>query len=417
MNEITRDSRYRNGREPKHQIVRNLLRKQIQTGKYRRGTRLPPETELVKQLGASNTTVRHALRDLIREGLIVRRRGSGTYVSDPQRPPLIRGRHLRLGLLWGDPVGAQLAPHGMASAMTRGALRAWGMEEIESQSKGIPGLPDMRMSWESSERGASVVALGEAKDWPDRAPRMEWVEQEGLDGALCFSIISEIWIERLLNLGIPVVLVDYPNDRFSRRVDQVYADPLPGYRAAVRHFVDQGLRRIHYLSSSTRVPSPDLDMSIDEWKAYAKGKWFEDPDNPIREMAYRQAMSECGLKVSENWIHRGRPKDTVCREIGERLVRLDEPQRPEALVCHSLSYGENLREPFVERSIPLQVAGATYLLSDSDELAIHMDAEEIGLVAAELLLSRLQRPHHRALRVAVEMVFRPTAQAETNGGE
>jgi hypothetical protein len=153
---------------------------------------------------------------------------------------------------------------------------------LSGKQKGLPGTPDLCMSWESSERGVSVVALGEAAEWPDRAPRMEWVAGEAFYGALCFSIISGVWLESLLKLGIPIVLVDYPSDRFARRADQVFADPLPGYRAAVRHLAHQGLRRIHFLSSSTRIPPPDPDMSIDEWRAYAKGKWFEDPDNPIR---------------------------------------------------------------------------------------------------------------------------------------
>ncbi len=46
------------------------------------GFRLPAERELAGSYGCARMTVRRALRDLEAEGLIVRRRGSGTFVVD-----------------------------------------------------------------------------------------------------------------------------------------------------------------------------------------------------------------------------------------------------------------------------------------------------------------------------------------------
>ena len=48
-------------------------------------TKLPGETALAEQFGCSRQTVRGALALLEREGLIVRARGSGTYLADAQR--------------------------------------------------------------------------------------------------------------------------------------------------------------------------------------------------------------------------------------------------------------------------------------------------------------------------------------------
>lgn len=45
-------------------------------------TKLPTEAELVEEFGCSRQTVRAALSDLEQRGLIVRRRGSGSYLSD-----------------------------------------------------------------------------------------------------------------------------------------------------------------------------------------------------------------------------------------------------------------------------------------------------------------------------------------------
>src|SRR5438445_5246781 len=48
------------------------------------GTAIPSERQLSADLGVSRLTVRAALDDLAREGYVVRRRGSGTYVQQPK---------------------------------------------------------------------------------------------------------------------------------------------------------------------------------------------------------------------------------------------------------------------------------------------------------------------------------------------
>ena len=48
------------------------------------GTAIPSERQLSADLGVSRLTVRAALDALAREGYVVRRRGSGTYVQQPK---------------------------------------------------------------------------------------------------------------------------------------------------------------------------------------------------------------------------------------------------------------------------------------------------------------------------------------------
>src|SRR5580765_4990519 len=48
------------------------------------GTAIPSERQLSADIGISRLTVRAALDDLAREGYLVRRRGSGTFVSEPK---------------------------------------------------------------------------------------------------------------------------------------------------------------------------------------------------------------------------------------------------------------------------------------------------------------------------------------------
>src|SRR5215467_8938844 len=48
------------------------------------GDAIPSERQLSADLGMSRLTVRAALDDLVRDGYLVRRRGSGTFVSEPK---------------------------------------------------------------------------------------------------------------------------------------------------------------------------------------------------------------------------------------------------------------------------------------------------------------------------------------------
>src|SRR2546423_339185 len=48
------------------------------------GDAIPSERQLSADLGVSRLTVRAALDELVREGYLVRRRGSGTFVSEPK---------------------------------------------------------------------------------------------------------------------------------------------------------------------------------------------------------------------------------------------------------------------------------------------------------------------------------------------
>ena len=66
----------------------DVLRAEIQEGTRRPGSQLPTESEFQRDYGVSRTTIRAALSALAGEGLVVTRKGFGSYVRD--RPPLRR---------------------------------------------------------------------------------------------------------------------------------------------------------------------------------------------------------------------------------------------------------------------------------------------------------------------------------------
>jgi GntR family transcriptional regulator len=64
--------------------IKNELRARILDGRYTPHERLPSESELIALFGVSRITVRQALGDLQREGLLFKIHGKGTYVSKPK---------------------------------------------------------------------------------------------------------------------------------------------------------------------------------------------------------------------------------------------------------------------------------------------------------------------------------------------
>src|SRR3954465_12012541 len=82
---------------PKYQQVYLALKREIQSGRLKKGDRLPSEAELVQTFGASRITVGRAVRDLQSAGFVERRAGSGTYVKSSQT-----SRGLSFGLLIPD---------------------------------------------------------------------------------------------------------------------------------------------------------------------------------------------------------------------------------------------------------------------------------------------------------------------------
>lgn len=69
----------------KYRFLVDTIKEKIKNGEYEPGERMESENTLSEQFGYSRQTVRQALSVLEQEGLIERRRGSGTYISSESR--------------------------------------------------------------------------------------------------------------------------------------------------------------------------------------------------------------------------------------------------------------------------------------------------------------------------------------------
>ena len=74
--------------EHQYQKLKLALKKNIVSGKYKPGQALPSEHELRVKYNIARFTVRQALDELVKEGLITKHKGKGSIVNERKRKPL-----------------------------------------------------------------------------------------------------------------------------------------------------------------------------------------------------------------------------------------------------------------------------------------------------------------------------------------
>ncbi len=135
----------------------DALREAVRSGRLAPGTRLPSSRALAADLGIARNTVADAYADLVAEGWLTARQGSGTRVAVGAPPTPLRQ--------WGSEVvpPSGTAPHPRAPARPAYDLR--------------PGSPDLasfpRAEWLKAARRALTAAPYQALDYGDPRGRPE----------------------------------------------------------------------------------------------------------------------------------------------------------------------------------------------------------------------------------------------------
>lgn len=70
---------------PLYRQLADLISEKIRNGQYVTGNRIPSEPQLATTYRLGRPTVRQAIELMVRRGLLIRRRGSGTYVCDSKK--------------------------------------------------------------------------------------------------------------------------------------------------------------------------------------------------------------------------------------------------------------------------------------------------------------------------------------------
>jgi len=158
------------------------LREAVRTGRLAAGTRLPSSRALAADLGIARNTVAEAYGQLVAEGWLTARPGSGTQVADPPGGPGLPadpGDRSRSGPPGGRETGPSL--HGSAraaAAPSAGAGSAGPADEPTRPRYELrAGLPDLssfpRSAWLAASRRALNAAPVRALGYGDARGRPE----------------------------------------------------------------------------------------------------------------------------------------------------------------------------------------------------------------------------------------------------
>ena len=268
---------------PKHRQVYQALSRDIQSGRLKRGDRLPSEAELGRTFGASRITVGRAVRDLQLQGLVERRAGSGTYVTAGSA---VRG--MSFGLLIPDlgetDIFEPVCQGMMSSPLARTHALVWG-------SPGEPAQTKSNRAWELCrqyiERRVSGVFF---------AP-LEFADDETVNQRIAGALDAA---------RIPIVLLDRTVTPYPHRGhhDLVGIDNRRAGFIVTDHLLRLGSRRIAF------VAEPNAAATVE-----------------AREAGYREALYAAALPIDRALIGRLDPTD-----VGA-VRSLMESARPEAIVC------------------------------------------------------------------------------------
>jgi GntR family transcriptional regulator len=101
--------------QPPYLRIADLLRQRIANGEWTPGDRLPSRAQLAAEYGVGDNVVRRAQENLIAQGVLEGRAGSGTYVAEPrERVRMVRS--LSREHRGGSPFRADMAALGKAGS-------------------------------------------------------------------------------------------------------------------------------------------------------------------------------------------------------------------------------------------------------------------------------------------------------------
>ena len=230
----------------KHEQISRELRGEIAAGKYATDQPLPSEAQLVSRFGVSRPTVARALRDLQSEGLIRRRAGAGTFVTQRSGEDT---QTAVLGLLVPErgltEIFESICGELAALARVHGFGLLWGSSPLPYKDRDASPEHALRVCHLFIEKGVSGVFF---------AP-LEYEDDRESINLQVLSLLSQA--------GIPVVLLDRDVVHFPQRspFDLVCIDNFTGGFILGQHLIRLGCRRIRFVSKPGSASSVDARLS------------------------------------------------------------------------------------------------------------------------------------------------------------
>jgi DNA-binding LacI/PurR family transcriptional regulator len=275
-------------REVAHRLISARLREQIIQGEILPGTELPPTAVLAEQWKTSYFTAHTALKNLVKEGLLERKHGSGTYVREQRNSLDCIGLYYDDTTVWtDDEKGFYRNIYGSLERELRKqhvALRVFA--DPRAKAKQLTVLPELRKALDAREIQGLIAPIAGADN-------LKW----------------------LLKLPIPLAVI---SSRMGIANKVGFNEPHNMLRM-LRHLKAQGCRTVGVISN--------LFVKADS-KFQSERQLFDGQ--------FAEALAETGMSTQPSWVRKSKRADTngLARFGYQEFHELwRQPERPDAVIA------------------------------------------------------------------------------------
>lgn len=360
--------------KPLYMIIMDDLKTKILNGEFKADQQLPTEVELAEQSGVSRITSKRALIELEREGLIYRKRGSGSYVKKQENENYLPDNHAMNANSNPNPIISMILPY----------LATNELEYIQGASDYLDSkgyyLSIHNSNWDKNKEKELLL----------RVPKI------GSSGIILYplSTISNIDVLNALYWNdYPIVMVDQYIE--SLPVTSVVSDNTEGGYLAAKKLIDLGHERIAFVSSiSIEYRSSVRDRYQGYCKALRDHQLPVDPELVITDF-YREADEHSSNQFYKSMVSR-------LLELGVTAVQAEHDHLAVDLLRSAIEMGVRIPEQ-------LSIVGFDdHMISRLVEVTvttIAQDSSEIGRRAAELIVQQIENREKKAQQVTIPVTL------------
>jgi GntR family transcriptional regulator, arabinose operon transcriptional repressor len=355
---------------PKYLLIKRHLQEEMAAGRLKPGQALPSETALVDTLKVARNTIRQALGELEREGVVRRVRGKGTFVSEDTHSCPLVGHDLFV-LIAPEPSAAGFAAmlHGFESV-----CREQGCQTVvRSTENDVAKQADAILQLIDSEFVGGVALIPTA-DLRTPAYHIRPLQQRGIPVVLCHRAVSGVEAP-LLSLrgsemgrlaGETLAKLGHRRGAFFARLPRMTIQPTgleEGLRQAVRAAGGDVPQEFVHYGHSQSFNLEDHEQEIFE----ALEQMCSRPDRPTAIMATFDPLAEMlflllgrlGLRVPEDMsvmsVSTSRRDGPIRQRLGAVLVPGEEIGRRAAELLDEMRRHKRSLTNNEEITIPLSM--------------------------------------------------------------
>ena len=338
---------------PLYYQIKDDIFKDIESGRYLQGEKLPAERLLAEKYSVTRMTIRRAILFLVEQGFLEARHGSGTFVSGRKPSPSGSGSRI-IGVLVPD------IQRGIMIDLLR------GIEDAANAS------------------GYNTILCNTDNQWEKARVYVDQLLGNGVKGAIYFPLQdienggqkedkNRNLIEKFFDRGVPVVLVDHECKAVS--TDLVVSDNFGGGYEMTQHLIKMGHRRIAvvYDFEETSI----LDRISGYQRALRENGMDADPRlvQKIKETGFTESFSELVRRI----VHELKAtaifamNDLLAADVYYHAGKLEFniPEEISVVGYDDLPFSERLRTPLT---------------------TIHQPLYQMGRESFNLLMERQQQP-------------------------